>query len=145
MRCPIVACSLLVFSQVAISDDAVKKAASKYVPGVTWHSDNVIRADFTCRGRKQTAILGEGPKEVVVVVFLSGLDHRPEILRFTFFQSSPKIEADDLDYDPEDLDYPLPGFQRSKTCKGLSVDDGETDPAHVYWNHKSGQFNFWRN
>jgi hypothetical protein len=146
MKRPIVASlSLLVFSQVATTQDSEIKAAARYVPGVTWHADSVIRADLTCRGRKQTAILGESSAAVVVAVFLNGLDHRPDVLRFTFPRGSTKLEAEDLDYDPKDLDYPLPGFQRSKNCKGLSLDDGETDPAHLYWNHKSARFDFWRN
>ncbi len=142
----LVAClSLLVFSQVANSEDSVTKAATRYVPGVIWHIESLIRADFTCRGHKQMAILGESSEAVVVAVFLNGLYHRPEVLRSKFPRGSTKLEAEDLDYDPKDLGYPLPGFQRSKTCKGLSLDDGATDPAHLYWNHESGRFDFWRN
>lgn len=137
--------SLLAVSQVAAAQNSVIRAAARYVPGVAWRVDSVIRADFTCRGRKQTAILGDSPTAVVVAVFLNGLDHRPEVIRLTFPHSPTKLEAEDLDYDPKEFDYPLPGFQRSKTCKGFSLNDGETDPAHIYWNHASARFDYWRN
>jgi hypothetical protein len=51
-----------------------------------------------------------------------------------------ELTIEDLDYEP---DYELPGFQRSKTCKGPVLDDGEVDPAHLYWNHESHQFSGW--
>jgi hypothetical protein len=38
----------------------------------------------------------------------------------------------------------LPGFQQSKTCKGLNLSDGETDSAHIYWNHKALRFGEWQ-
>jgi len=142
----VVACLMLgVLSQAATTQDSVIKAATRYVHGVTWHADSVINADFTCRGRKQTAIVGENPAAVVVAVFLNGLDHRPEVLRLTFFRGPASLEAEDLDDDPKDFDYPRPGFQRSKICKGFSVNDGATDRAHFYWNHESARFDYWRN
>src|SRR5690242_3552923 len=51
-------------SQLKIDDSnaeeriAVVGAANNYVPAVTWHTESVIRGDFTCRGRMEQAILG---------------------------------------------------------------------------------------
>jgi len=121
------------------------RAAYKYLPGVKWKAESVITGDFSCRGRKQVAILGTTPADVVVAVFLNGASHRPMELRFRF-EDTAKLEVEGLDYDPNvDLGYALEGFKRSKTCKGFSADDGATDPAHIYWNHKARQFGMWRN
>jgi hypothetical protein len=134
-------------SVVAVSsENSVTKAAARFQPGVTWKSASVTNADFTCRSHKQTGVLGESGEAVVVAVFLSGMDQEPEVLSFTLHRGFATLETDDLNYDPmEDLGYSLPGFHRSKTCKGLSVDDRETDPVHLYWNHQSVRFDSWRN
>jgi hypothetical protein len=139
--------SLLLLSPMALAENAVIKAAAKYVPGVAWRGDSVVTGDFTCRGRKQTAILGINPSGIVVAVFLNGMNRKPYVFRDA--QKDPstvELTTEDLDYDPkEDLGYPLPGFRRSKTCKGLMLDDGEIDPAHLYWNHESKKFDGWSN
>ena len=55
-----------------------------------------------------------------------------------------RIRIEDLDYNPvEDLGYDLPGFERSKTCKGLNLADDNTDSLHIYWNHKARRFDYW--
>ena len=55
-----------------------------------------------------------------------------------------ELTVEDLDYDPEpDIGYELPGFQLSKSWKGLNLSDGLTDSAHIYWNRKSHRFEDW--
>jgi len=121
----------------------VIRAATRYVPGVAWRAKSVVTGDFTCGGRKQTAILGTSASEIVVAVFLNGLNNHPEVIRNSGRQAnSVTLTTEDLDYE---TDYTLPGFQRSKTCKGLVLDDGEVDPAHLYWNHESLHFSGWSN
>jgi hypothetical protein len=132
---------LALLSQLTAGQDTVMRAATRYVPGVTWRAKSVVTGDFTCGGRRQTAILGTSATEIVVAVFLNGTDKRPEVIRSSGRQSnSVTLTTEDLDYE---LDYTLPGFQRSKTCKGLVLDDGEVDPAHFYWNHESLRFDAW--
>jgi hypothetical protein len=58
--------------------------------------------------------------------------------------ATAEIKAENLDYDPqEDPGYVLPGFRRSKTCKGLNLADMKIDSAHIYWNHEVRQFDNW--
>jgi hypothetical protein len=84
----------------------------------------------------------------VIAVFLNGLKRLPEILRYSSKArnaATAVLAVEDLDYDPpQALGYDLPGFQQSKTCKGLNLSDGETDSAHIYWNHKALRFGEWQ-
>jgi hypothetical protein len=124
---------------------ATVSAANKYVPGVTWHSESVISGDFTCRGLKEQAILGITAQEIVVVVFINGLQNKPEILRDKVHTpADAELTTEDLDYDPmEQVGVELEGFLRSKICKGLNIADNHVDSFHVYWNHKDSQFDWW--
>jgi len=109
---------------------------------VAWQSRSSVTGDFTCAGHKQTAILGTGGSDVVVAVFLNGLNRKPEELRFNIFEPRfAHLKTESLDYK---LDCELPGFQRSKTCVGLNVADDEVDSAHLYWDHISKRFGMWR-
>ena len=124
---------------------AIVSAANKYVPGVTWHSESVISGDFTCRGRMEPAILGITAREIIVVVFINGLQNKPEILRDKVHAAADaELTIEGLDYDPkEQVGAELEGFLRSKVCKGLNIADNHVDSFHVYWNHKDSQFDWW--
>ena len=139
--------AFLLLSQMAVGQDALLRAAARYVPGVHWRVKSVVVADFTCSGHKQQAILGTNSTEIVVAVFVKGTDARPEVLRYSAKVRNPAqavLKAEDLDYDPkEDPGYELPGFQRSKSCKGLNLSDEEIDSAHIYWNHVAREFDDW--
>jgi hypothetical protein len=124
---------------------AIVSAANKYVPGVTWHSESVISGDFTCRGRMEQAILGITAQEIVIVVFINGLQNMPEILRDKVHTpADAELTIENLDYDPnEQAGVELEGFLRSKECKGLNIADNHVDSFHVYWNHKDSRFDSW--
>jgi hypothetical protein len=124
---------------------AIVSAANKFVPGVTWHSESVISGDFTCRGLQQQAILGITAQEIVVVVFINGLQNKPEILRDKVHAAADaELTIENLDYDPmEQVGMELRGFLRSKVCKGLNIADNHADSFHVYWNHKDSHFDWW--
>ena len=124
---------------------AIVSAANKHVPDVTWHSESVISGDFTCRGRNEQAILGITAKEIIVVVFIDGLQNKPEILRDKVHTpADAELALEDLDYAPEEqIGVELEGFQRSKVCKGFNIADHHVDSFHVYWNHKDSKFDWW--
>jgi hypothetical protein len=119
----------------------IKRAAGKYFAAVTWRADSVVSGDFTCSVKKDWAILGTNTSELLIAMFISGPGGKPEVLRHSGSAPNPSTVAlsiEDLNYDPQkETGYALPGFQRSKTCKGLDLSDGEIDSAHIYyWNHK---------
>lgn len=132
---------------MAPGQEALLKAAARYVPGVDWRPKSVVISDFTCSGHKQQAILGTNSTEIVIAVFINGTAHRPEVLRYSAKirnAAQATLTIEDLDYDPrEDTGYELPGFQRSKSCKGMNLSDEEIDSAHIYWNHVARKFNDW--
>jgi hypothetical protein len=134
--------ALLLNARAETSADLMIRAASKYFPSVAWQEKSSVTGDFTCSGHKQTAILGTAGKDVVVAVFLDGLNRKPQELRFDIFEAQfAQLATESLDYQ---LDYELPGFQRSKSCLGLNVADRETDSAHLYWDHNAKRFGMWR-
>jgi hypothetical protein len=139
----------LLLTQLSLAQDraAIEKAAAGYVPGVAWLTRSVVTGDFTCRRRGEQAILGTNESEIVIAVFVNGIKARPEVLRYSAKARNAKtaeLTIEDLDYDPkQDLGYELPGFRRSKSCKGLNLGDGLTDSAHIYWNHVSHRFEVW--
>jgi hypothetical protein len=139
---------LLLFAQItAAQEPSIKSAAARYVPGINWRAKSVVAGDFSCRGRVQRAILGTSRSEIVVAVFLNGTKRPPEVLHYSAKvrdAASAILATEDLDYDPkEEIGSVLPGFRRSKTCKGLNLSDGRIDSAHIYWNHESLRFDDW--
>jgi hypothetical protein len=146
----VISLSLVLFSQFVVAagrESSIEAAAARYVPGASWRADSVVSGDFSCRGRMEQAILGADQTEIVVAVFLDGTNKRPQVLRYSAKVRNPlstTLETEDLDYDPkEDLGYGLPGFRRSKTCRGIKLNDGRTDSPHIYWNHNSHRFEDW--
>ncbi|MFM2124130.1 MAG: hypothetical protein RL328_581, partial [Acidobacteriota bacterium] len=134
-------------SATLAQNSAVEAAAKKFVPGVTWKVGSVVAADFTCHGRKESAILGLTESNIVIAVFVNGTDSRPEILRYSAQARDPKtakLSLEGSDYDPKAvIGEELEGFKRSKTCKGLNLSDGKIDSAHIYWNHLKNHFEAW--
>jgi hypothetical protein len=125
----------------------VEISAAKYVPGVRWQPKSVLTADFSCRGRREQAILGTSATDIVIAVFLNGTSERPEVLRYSSRvrdAASVQLTIEDQDYDPSlDIGSDLPGFKRSRTCKGLNLSDQHIDSAHIYWNHLMSRFEDW--
>jgi hypothetical protein len=141
--------TLLVSLSVAFSGaqaSSVAEAAAQHHPDVTWQTGSVVSADFTCRGRQEAAILGTTSRDIVVAVFIGGLGQKPEVLRYSAAlrdARAVRLTTEALDYDPKDDLGELPGFRRSKTCKGLSLSDDKIDSTHIYWNHDAKGFDDW--
>jgi hypothetical protein len=141
----------LLFQITTAQRQQVLNAANKFMPGITWQAKSVLIGDFSCRGRSEQAILGTSHSETarryaVAAIFLDGLDKQPEL----FFDDlhitdDVKLIVESLDFDPQEtLGHSLQGFKRSKTCKGLNMDDNQTDSLHIYWDAKSRDFDAWR-
>jgi hypothetical protein len=122
-------------------------AAAKYLSDVQWRGNSVLTADFSCRGYREQAILGIDASDIVIAVFLDGTSVRPRVLRYSAKvrdRSSAQLKLEDQDYDPStEIGSDLPGFKRSRMCKGLNLSDGEIDSAHIYWNHLMQRFEDW--
>jgi hypothetical protein len=136
--------AVLLLLGAAAQPSSVAAAAARYFPDVKWQRASVVAADFTCRGREEQAILGTSPSKIVIAVFLNGTTARPEILRYSAkvrHAATAVLAVEDQDYDPkEEIGSDLPGFKRSRTCKGLNLSGGEIDSAHIFWNHEARRF-----
>ncbi len=126
---------------------SIIESAAKYVPGINWRTNSVVKGDFSCHGRADAAILGTSQTEIVVAVFTNGLAKSPQVLRYLAkvrFPESATLEIEGQDFElNKELGFEVPGFERSKTCKGLRLDDGRTDSPHIYWDHKHRRFDDW--
>lgn len=119
-------------------------------PGVNWQATNTLKADFTCRGHKEVAMLGTQGENVFVAIQDAAGKSQPIILKIEsgLLASQSKMTIESLDYEvgtaePGDPG-PLPGYVSSKTCKGLRIDDERIDSVHVYWNRFEKRFQTWQ-
>jgi hypothetical protein len=129
------------------SDSVVAIAASKFVPDVTWRSQSVRRANFTCEGRRQAAILGTTGTEIVIAVFTNGITRKPEVLPFsarTRDALTSELVLESLENGAGDDAPDLGRFHFSRNCRGLALQDGKVDGVHVYWNPERKQFEWTR-
>ena len=141
----------LLLQITAIQKQQVFDAANKLMPSISWKQNSVTVADFTCRGRQEQAILGTVKSEAaepyaILAVFLDGLNKQPELIRDSVHVTERvQLTTESLDYSIEEaIGTPMGGFERSQTCKGLNLADGETDSIHIYWDHSVRMFFTWR-
>jgi hypothetical protein len=118
---------------------------------VLWDPQSVLVADIDCDGKSDSAFVGRSSAHVAVGrIRASGA--APEVLAFgtgghaqdEVSSSNAELTVESLDYDPREMVGKIDGFQRSKVCKGLNFDDGETDSMHMFWNRRSGHLDWWR-
>ena len=129
---------------------ATAAAAARFRPEVQWRQASVLSGDFSCKGQAEHAILGTNKTEIVVAIFVNSLSKPPSVLAFSASARNPataelKIEANDFDLKQfeQEVGYVPEGLQPSKTCMGLSLSDGDTDAAHIYWNRRARTFSAW--
>ena len=141
----------------------VLAAAQRFLPEVDWKQQSVLTLDFTCRGRREYAILGatkgavvqiEGraiasrTPEAVVAAFSSGLSAQPQLFQNSAANAElARLTIEDNDFTKKEFEASIgevpEGLQSSKTCKGLNLSDGERDSVHLYWNRKRGRIGAW--
>jgi len=80
-----------------------------------------VTADSSCRGKVEKAVLGVGKSDIVIAVFLNGLNRRPEILRYSAKArnaATAVLAVEDLNIDPpKDLGYDLAGIDNRRIAK----------------------------
>jgi hypothetical protein len=118
----------------------------------TWDPQSVIREDIDCDGRVDSAFVGHSDSAMYVGVVPGG-GTPAEVLQFGLHGNAvqdavcsdkAKLKVESLDYDPTDAVGELPGFQRSRVCKGLNLGEDDCDSIHMYWNHASHHLDWWR-
>ena len=97
---------VIMHSSLAQNSVSVEKAAMKFISRIEWQRRSIVSGNFSCHGRKEQAILGVSASEIVIAVFVNGLDMRPEVLRYSGKARNPKtaeLKIEDLDYDPKEM------------------------------------------
>lgn len=141
----------LCLNQVHGADaDFVVAAASSADRSVSWQSQSIVSGDFTCQGKREFAILGTKPKEIVVGVFRPPAVAPIDLLRYSGEVRNPKSAAlatEPLDFDVKEFEsqvgYLPDGLLPSKTCLGLNMSDQMIDSAHIYWHRRHKRFVSW--
>src|SRR5688572_26683289 len=123
-------------------------------PGLTWR--HVRTLDINCDGMRDDIFTARDSIHyyVAAVIARGGGAMRASVVQFQLAGNSQesfcgrpeplKTESQDIDF-PENVGEPAPqGFRRSTRCLGLRLAAGECDSFHLYWNHTSGQLDWWR-
>ena len=119
---------------------------------VRWVLDSAVVADFDCDGRVDSAFVGRAVNRISVGIVRGSTDS-PTVAGFGVHGSavqedvgsaSASLTLETIDFDPKDDVGDLEGFERSASCKGLNLADGNSDAMHIYWNHKTGALSAWR-
>lgn len=118
-------------------------------PRVTWNGKGILKADINCDGTEDYALEGRKGKDVLVMVILGPATEKSKVSTEEFpadeLCGDPiALTLESLDYDPGEEIGELPGFERSKKCKGLNLGSGECDAVHFFWNHKTAALDLWR-
>jgi hypothetical protein len=126
----------------------ILKIAAAREPKIAWDEESVVAADLDCDGREDYAIGGREGEDYVVMAILGPPSSRSAVSVLVFDGAelcgkAVALSAESLDYDPAEAGD-LPGFQPSKTCKGLNVNSGECDAFHIFWNHEDKELDWWR-
>lgn len=144
-------------SAIAQSDIGADRATAQQAlqaahPGLTWRRSLLL--DVNCDGvRDEIFTAQDATRYYVAAVIGTRGTTRASVVEFRLSGSSQDSfcgrpeplnpESQDIDF-REALGEPPEGFRRSTRCQGLQLMAGECDSFHLYWNHTSGQLDWWR-
>ena len=117
---------------------------------VRWQRPSILSGDFTCQGKREYAILGTKPQQIVVAIFQPPSLKPVDILLYSGTErhaASAVLAIEPLSFDLKQLEQSLgwlpDGLQPSNTCVGLNLSDQRIDSAHIYWHRKLRRFQSW--
>ena len=118
---------------------------------VAWDAATRLVGDVDCDGVTDSAFVGHSTSGVFVGL-VRAASASPEVLSFAVGSGIQEAVCSDkavltfesLDYDPGEAVGEVAGFQRSVTCKGLNLGDGDCDSIHMFWNTSTHHLDDWR-
>jgi hypothetical protein len=133
-------------------NEVVVQTARSLRPDVHWNQLSVFKADIDCDGKMDFVILGNNKLSAILFVFNRGFSEKPIEYIYSlepYGEREFQIYAEELNFSEQNLlDMLGPdhkNYQRSKTCKGIYLYDGERDGVHLYWVKRQNSFAFWSN
>ena len=135
------------------SPDVAYEEMATNNPTVRWDKPSLVEADFNDDGFTDFAMIGYEEEGLVLAVQASsqqGSRYRSELLPFGVGGSIQgavcslpvALSIHEQVCDPgEGL---LAGCRESKRSKSLSLEDGECDSIHLYWNRDEERMEWWR-
>jgi hypothetical protein len=143
---------LLAGTSPAIGEESADlvRAVKNSHPMVLWQAHRVLKANLTCLGHQDLAVLGTEETRTIIAILAKGRSKRPIVLEIDSDLSAASVTftVESQDFEIGDGKHgdvaPLPGFKRSKTCKGLRLDDDRIDSVHIYWNRAESRFQTWQ-
>jgi len=138
-------------SSLAIGgDESVLEAAKRFRSDASWQENSIVKADINCDGKSEYIVLGHTKYETIVAAFGGKSSRKPDSIAFSADRINPESAAiilESLDIGDEDFKEMLggvpEGYQRSKSCKGIGLSDGNRDTVHIYWSRKRREFEAW--
>ena len=136
-----------------LSPDVAYEEIATNNPNVRWDRRSLVEADFNDDGYTDFAMIGYKEVDLVLAVHASshvGSRYRSELLPIGVGGSIQgavcslpvTLSIHEQVCDPgEGL---LAGCRESKRSKSLSLEDGECDSIHLYWNHDEERMEWWR-
>lgn len=119
---------------------------------VRWVVDSAVVGDFDCDGLMDSAFVGRAANRISVGIVrgstptptLASFGVRGSAIQEDASSSKAVLKLESIDFDPKADIGELDGFERSPSCHGLNLGDGDSDSMHLYWNHRTGQLSAWR-
>ena len=149
---PLVALSLLATSAGCAVGRSIPEPLPVEIADVRWNVSSTVFGDFTCRGQQDMAMYGTSDTSGFVVMIQPAPKRaKPSYMIFATRGRDPKslrLKVESLDFDRDhdfkkELEEAAPGLVPSKSCKGLSFGNGETDSHHIYWHRARKVFSSW--
>ena len=119
-------------------------------PGVTWRASKAKSADVTCDGKPDTVVFGTAKKSIWVGV-LPGGGGKPQTMQFglgrgsqdSFCAEPERITTSPIACSDEQMGR-FPGCKVVKGCRDFTVEDGDCDSFHFYWDADKKMVRWWR-
>lgn len=148
----LLAWALLATSAGHVVAQALPQPLPARIADVRWNAGSTVFGDFTCQGQQDMAMYGTSESSgFVVMIRPAAKNAKPSYMIFATRGRDPKslqLKVESLDFDRDqdfkkELEAAAPGLVSSKSCKGLSFGDGETDSHHIYWHREEKAFRSW--
>jgi hypothetical protein len=136
----------------AVAQASQSRPSTAAPADVRWNVSSTVFGDFTCRGQNDMAMFGTSERSgFVVMIQPARKGARTDYLLFAARGRDSKnmhLKIESLDFDgnagfKNEVSSVPPDLVPSRTCKGLSLGDGETDSHHIYWNRAKRVFQSW--